>query len=260
MKTRAPWFACLYALAACSEMGGHGAKWPMRNAGPAVAAGPSAPEPSGIERQAVCVGSRSWSAGELGDTLLYRSRRNGKTLEVGYFVYWSTERPWGTNVGSFTLLPALATDAFYSHFLYVFPGVKDAIYGPADIEGVSVDYEERPDGSLSVVGGRADDGNHHPVRLSREDLVDSRGRVVLLTEVWSHQLGAHGGGRFADAVGSNVTCYGETSVRPMTAEVARAFRLGSEEDPLRAKAAWGVRAPGPVAASAKELRVESAHR
>ncbi|HEX7671896.1 MAG TPA: hypothetical protein VF395_20015 [Polyangiaceae bacterium] len=248
MKIRAPWFACLYVLAACSEVGGQGAKWPTRNAGAADA---GVREPIGIERQAVCVGSRSWSAGQLGDTLLYRSRRNGNTLEVGYFVYWSTERPWGANVGSFTLLPALATDAFYSHFLYVFPGVKDALYGPADIEGVSVDYEERVDGSLSVIGGRADDGNHRPVLLSRDDLLDSRGRVVLLTEVWSHQLGAHGGGRFADAADNEVTCYGEGTVRPMTVEIARAYRLGSEQEPRRAKAAWGERAPRVLTASGK---------
>jgi hypothetical protein len=57
--------------------------------------------------------------------------------------------------------------------------------------------------------------------------------------VWSHQLGAHGGGRFSDEGGHKMRCYDHRSLRPMTDDVARAFRLGDERQPLRAKPAWG---------------------
>jgi hypothetical protein len=126
----------------------------------------------------------------------------------------------------------------YSHFLYLFPGLKDALYGPGDIEGVLVEFEERQDGSLQVVGGMADDGNHAPVRLSREDLLDSKGRVVLLTDVWSHQLGAHGAAEFANTAGNELKCYQKSSLQPMTEKIAREFRMGSERQPLRGKPAW----------------------
>jgi hypothetical protein len=170
--------------------------------------------------------------------VLYRTRRIGKKIAVGYFVYWSEERPWGSNVVSYTVLPALATDAVYSHFLYLFPGIKDALYGPGDVEGAQVVYEQREDGSLDVVSGRADDGNHMPVALSRADLLDSKGRVVLLTDVWSHQLGAHGGAAFADNAEHTLKCYQRSSLRPMTELVARAFRMGNERQPLRGSPAW----------------------
>jgi len=195
-----------------------------------------------IEQQPVCVGSRRWSAGKLGDTILYRHRRVGRKLEVGYFVYWSTERPWGRNVLSYTVVPALLIDAAYSHFLWVLPGFKDVLHGAADVEGVRVELEER-DGVLDVVGGTADDGFHHGVKLSREDLVDSQGRIVLLTDVWSHQFGAHGGGAFAEDPRASLRCYRGPAVRPMTKDIAQAFRLGSESAPRRAKPAWQIGVP-----------------
>ena len=198
----------------------------------------------------MCVGARSWSAGSLGETVLYRTRRVGNRIAVGYFVYWSEERPWGDNSLSYAVLPALAVDAVYSHFLYVFPGLKDAMYGSGDIEGVQVLYEQRPDGSLDVVSGRADDGNHEPVVLTRSDLLDAKGRVVLLSDVWSHQLGAHGAGTFADRSPIELKCYEKSSLRPMTELVARAFRLGSADHPLRGNPAWfdpGVPEPIPTA-------------
>ena len=191
-----------------------------------------------IVEQPVCVGARSWSAGSLGETVLFRSRRVGNRIAVGYFVYWSEERPWGDNLASYTVLPALAVDAVYSHFLYVFPGLKDAIYGAGDVEGVQVLYEQRPDGSLDVVSGRADDGNHGAVALSRSDLLDSKGRVVLLTDVWSHQLGAHGAASFAEHSSPELKCYTKASLQPMTELVARAFRLGNARAPLRGTPAW----------------------
>jgi hypothetical protein len=188
--------------------------------------------------QAVCVGARSWSAGSLGDTVLFRTHRQGNRITVGYFVYWSEERPWGQNSLSYTVLPALAVDAVYSHFLYVFPGLKDAMYGTGDIEGVQVTYEQRADGTLDVVSGRADDGDHGAVALSRSDLLDAKGRVVLLSDVWSHQLGAHGAASFADRSLLELKCYEKASLRPMTELVARAFRLGNDRHPLRGNPAW----------------------
>jgi hypothetical protein len=102
---------------------------------------------------------------------------------------------------------------------------------------VRVELEDR-DGALHVVQGTADDGTHQPVKLSREDLVDAKGRIVLLTDVWSHQLGAHGGGEFAADPARQLRCYDHATLRPMTDDVARAFRLGDEKAPRRAKPAW----------------------
>ncbi len=211
-----------------------------------------------IERQPVCVGSRRWSAGELGETVLYTYRREGRRLYVGYFVYWSTERPWGDNVYSYTLFPALVTDAVYSHLLYVLPGTKDLLYGPADVEGATVVFEEREDGSLDVVEGLADDEFHGAVRLSRSDLLDG-GRVVLLTEAWSHQLGGHGGSRFARSGGA-LRCYEPSAVRPMTGEVAQSFRLGDEGRPLRARPAWHARNASYFARPGEERREVASRR
>ena len=225
---------CILALAltGCAASSRESA-WPK----PALTSQRSADDARVVE-QPVCVGGRSWSAGSLGDTVLYRTRRVGNRIAVGYFVYWSEERPWGKNVVSYTVLPALAVDGVYSHFLYIFPGLKDALYGSADVEGVQVLYEQRPDGSLEIVSGRADDGNHAQVLLSRADLLDSKGRVVLLTDVWSHQLGAHGAASFADHSAPVLKCYSKSSLQPMTELVARAFRLGNERQPLRANPAW----------------------
>ncbi len=170
--------------------------------------------------------------------MLFRTRRMGNRIAVGYFVYWSEERPWGDNLVSYTVLPALAVDAVYSHFLFVFPGIKDAMYGSGDVEGAQVVYQQRPDGSLEVVNGRADDANHAPVSLSRSDLLDSKGRVVLLSDVWSHQLGAHGGARFAEGSPAGLKCFAKSSLQPMTELVARAFRLGNVRQPLRGNPAW----------------------
>jgi hypothetical protein len=211
-----------------------------------------------VVEQPVCVAARSWSAGALGDTVLYRARRVGNRIRVGYFVYWSEERPWGDNSLSYTVLPALAVDAVYSHFLYVFPGLKDALYGAGDVEGVQVLYEQRADGSLDVVSGHADDGNHEPVALSRADLLDEKGRVVLLTDVWSHQLGAHGGGKFADRSPAALKCYAKSSLRPMTEGVARAFRLGTDREPLRANPAWIEPGPLDPAKAVEQLAITKA--
>lgn len=221
-----------FALAGCA-VPPRNAAWPQ----------PAALEPRSLDdarvvEQPICVGMRSWSAGTLGDTVLYRTQRVGKKIAVGYFVYWSEERPWGDNGLSYAVLPALATDAVYSHLLWLFPGIKDALYGPGDVEGVQVLYEQGADGSLSVVSGRADDGNHTPVFLSRADMLDRQGRIVVLSDVWSHQLGSLGAASFAASHQTPLKCYDKSALRPMTEVVARAFRLGNEHDPLRGNPAW----------------------
>jgi hypothetical protein len=226
------------ALSACMDGGATDVRWPEPTSAASPRTGSGASDCDWIGHQPICVGSRSWSAGTLGNSMLFRYRRAGHTVEVGYFVYWSTERPWGANTETYTLLPALATDAFYSHFLYVFPGAKDVLYGPGDIEGASIQFEELDDGTRRVLGGTADDGHHSTVALSPDDLLDEKGRLVLLTDVWSHQLGAHGGARFAHTPGSEIRCYHGAALHPMTTEVARVFRLGDAEKPLRAKPAW----------------------
>jgi len=237
----------LLALSGCAVAPRHAA-WPE----PAPSEQRSADDARVVE-QPVCVGARSWSAGALGDTVLYRTRRSGNRITVGYFVYWSEERPWGNNSLSYTVLPALAVDAVYSHFLYVFPGLKDAMYGTGDIEGIQVSYEQRPDGSLDVLNGRADDGNHSRIDLSRADLLDAKGRVVFLTDVWSHQLGAHGGAALADRSQLELKCYEKASLRPMTEMVARAFRLGNDRQPLRGNPAWLEPTLPEVAPSAEQV-------
>lgn len=196
-----------------------------------------------IEAQPVCVVSEVWSAGRLGQSVLYHYRRDGDLLQVGYFVYWSTERPWGNNALTYTGIPALLTDAFYSHFLFALPGARRILYGPGDVEGARVDYRIRPDGSLEVLGGLANDATHKQVKLTRSDLLDKSGRVVLMTKVWSHQLGAHGGAAYASRPGAAPRCFREGSLEPLSSRVAQALRLGTERAPLRAVPAWRLAPP-----------------
>jgi hypothetical protein len=190
-----------------------------------------------IQKQPLCVASSVRSSGALGDTVLYRYRRDGDTLYVGYFVYFSTERPWGDNRLTREVLPALAIDAFYSHFLFVLPGVQRMLYGPADIEGALVRYRIVGD-RLLAEGARADDEGHHPVRLAEDEISAPDGRVVLLTETWSHQLGAHDGVRRVGAGAAASRCFAGASLLPLSESVAESFRLGSESAPHRAKPAW----------------------
>jgi hypothetical protein len=203
-----------------------------------------------IRNLPVCVTAHSWSAGELGRSLLYHYERHGRTLTVGYFAYWTTERPWGNNALSYSVLPALFIDAFYSHFFFLFPGMQRVLHGPGDIEGARVVYEQRDDGGWTPVSAVADDGFHREVPLSRDDFVDRRGRVVLMTDVWSHQLGASGARTFAE--GNSVTCFDHDAMEPITDEIAQDFRLGSREEPRRARPAWrlGARADAPATENA----------
>src|SRR5580704_6195931 len=131
-----------------------------------VAALPKSPGPRGspteeqaaIERQPVCVGSAIASAGTLSDVLYYRAeaRPDGK-VAVGYFAFFSEERPWGNNWLSWSLIPALAVDMVYSRAFWVAPGLQRAIHGAGDIEGISVFYRREADGLLSVDHAIVDD-------------------------------------------------------------------------------------------------------
>lgn len=233
------WYAALVFVLALATVGGPKATWPTVEAESQAEHEPDH-DRALIEKQPVCIASSVWSAGSPGETLLYHYRREGKRLYVGYFAHWSAERPWGANALTYAVLPAMAVDMVYSHFMFVLPGANAWLRGPGDVEGATVVYEERDDGSLEPIGGAADDWLHRDVALSAEDLIGHDGRVVLTTDVWSHQLGLRGA---AKAKAKSIRCYEGASLRPMTAEVVESFGLGSQEAPRRARPAWSLNAP-----------------
>jgi hypothetical protein len=177
-----------------------------------------------IEAQPVCVASTVHSAGELGPALLYRRARlpDGR-LVVGYYAFFSEERPWGNNWLTWLLVPALAVDLVYTRGLFVGPGLQRAAYGRADVEGFRVVYGSDGRGGLRAESAVADDDRHRGAALGRGDLfaVDPE-RITLVTDTWSHHLGARVGG-----VGEVVyrRCYGAGSIRPIDGEVVRRFNL-----------------------------------
>jgi hypothetical protein len=188
-------------------------------------------EQARIEAQPVCIGSVTHSAGTLSDVLYYRAvARDDGRIEVGYFAFFSEERPWGNNWMTWSVLPALAIDLVYSRTLLVLPGVQRALYGPGDVEGVGAVYDPMPDGTLHLVEARADDGHHRPVSLSRADAysIDSE-RPTFYSDVWSHQLGGRGAHSPADLTYER--CYGEGSIRPLPDSVARTFRVDTVRAP-----------------------------
>ncbi|MCL2448091.1 MAG: hypothetical protein FWD17_03995, partial [Polyangiaceae bacterium] len=90
---------------------------------PPVARFERTPEEARIEAQPICIGSTTHSAGDLSDVLYYRAiARDDGRIEVGYFAFFSEERPWGNNWMTWTVLPALAVDLTYSRTLLVAPG------------------------------------------------------------------------------------------------------------------------------------------
>lgn len=204
------------------------------------------PDDAAIVAQPLCIVSKTDSFGTLGDSVLYVRSRQGKRLRVGYFVYWSAERPWGPNVQTYTLLPSLAIDTTYTHFLFVAPGLQRVLYGAGDVEGATIEYEVSEDGRLSVLGAFADGEGHGEVELQASELVTRDGRVALMTDVWSHQLGARDAGRHADRPGTYRVCFGGDRLRPLDAATAREFRLGSATHPLRARPAWRAVALSPA--------------
>lgn len=200
--------------------------------------GASAPPPADaddalVRAQPVCVMSTLDSAGELGSSLVVRHRRDGDRLWVSYFAYWSSERPWGDK----PFLASLAIDAFYSHFLFFLPGLRHALYGPGDVEGVTVVYRE-VEGRLEIIEGYGDDEYHRAVHLGPEDLTGSDKHTLLLTSWWSHQLGGRGAPRIAREPSTSRRCFEGPSLVPLTNEIAQAFRLGNAQKPLRARRAW----------------------
>lgn len=234
----------LTLMVSCLSIGSP--SWPTPRTGsaverPAQPADASTTDDTNIVRTLpVCVASRSWSAGELGQSVLFHFRREGRKLTVGYFVYWTTERPWGENALSYSVLPAFFIDAFYSHLFFLFPGAQRVLFGPGDVEGARVVYEQEDDGRWTPVSAVANDAFHHEVALAPYDFIDTKGRVVLLTDVWSHQLGASGARSLPADRRDRMTCFGGDSISPLTDEIASVFRLGSSSNPRRAGAAWKI--------------------
>lgn len=194
-----------------------------------------------IRRVPICiVSTQSW-AGELGASILFRVQATGKdTVRIGYFAYWSTERPWGNNTLTRWFIPALAIDAFYSHLLFVLPGVQRLMYGAGDVEGVRIAYRIVRDSRLVPTSIIADGELHREVALDLTEAVDEEGKILLLNDIWSHQLGGRQA-LFRARTGAHQRCYQRESIRPLTDEVVADFRLGSSNDPRRAGPAWGTR-------------------
>ena len=100
-------------------------------------------------------------------------------------------------------------------------------------------YEIGADRELHPKFAIAENRLHEAVRLEADELVDEKGRVILLSDVWSHQLGGHRPAERARSAAS-MSCFGGDSLEPLTAKSPMTFRLGSESAPQRAKAAWRV--------------------
>lgn len=199
----------------------------------AGARSPSALE-AAIEAQPVCVGSTVQSFGELGPALLYHAtqRADGR-VEVGYYVFYSEERPWGNNWLTWTLVPALAVDLVYTKMLMIAPGAQRLLYGKGDVEGFRILYDALPGGALRAREGASDDTYHRPTRLDRATLFSSvPGRLTVLTEGWNHHLGARGAGARAPV---SLRCYEQSSIRPLTDDVAREFHLERRAGPARGR-------------------------
>ena len=234
----------------------HEGALPAASASSAAQAESSSDEAAAIEQREICVGSSVASSGDLGDTLYYRAAMlpDGK-LAVGYFAFFSEERPWGNNWMTWTVLPALAVDMVYTRSMMVGPGIQRAMYGKGDVEGFRIIYEVRPDGTLEVESAVADDGSHDPVRLDRADVMalDSK-RPTLYSDVWSHQLG--GRGLRDKAALSYVRCYGRGHVRPLTDALSADFALAGRAPPAHVEALGGrvLGAPLPVTAQASAPR------
>ncbi len=196
-----------------------------------------------IEAQPVCIGSTVHSAGELGGALLYRStRRPDGRVEVGYYAFFSEERPWGNNWLTWSVLPALALDLVYTRGLLVGPGLQRAAYGRADVEGFRVIYTVDGAGGLRAESAVADDDRHHRADLTREDLLAADpARITLATSTWSHHLGAR-----VERLGDLVyrRCYGPGTLRPLDGEAVQRWNLDRRAWPAAALGAARVGGDG----------------
>jgi hypothetical protein len=222
---------CALLAGAVSLAGFDPPKWPVPAAHAAVKSTPG--DDALVRSQSVCVLNTRDSAGELGPSIVERHRREGDRLIVSYFVYWTSERPWGDK----PWFLSLAIDAFYSHFLFVLPGLRHALYGPGDVEGVTVVYRDRGD-HLEIVEGYGDDEYHRPVQLGPEDLTGRERETLLMTTSWSHQLGGRGAASYERGARASQRCFAGDELVPLTSDIANRFWLGSPSAPLRARKAW----------------------
>jgi hypothetical protein len=213
-----------------------------------LAALPPTPGPVGartadqaaIERQPVCIGSSVRSSGALSDVLYYRAVATGDgDIVVGYFAFFSEERPWGNNWLTWSIAPALAVDLVYSRSLLVAPGIQRAMYGAGDVEGVAVVYERSEGAPLRIDHALAEDRSEKVITLSREDVLalDPQ-RPTFYTEIWSHQLGGRGARSRSDL--AYVRCYEGDRIRPLPDSVSRAFRIDGRASPAHVER-WGGR-------------------
>jgi hypothetical protein len=223
-------------LALASIEGGHLGSLPP----PPGPRGASSVMQAAIEAKPVCIGSSVESAGTLGDVLYYRATTlSDGPIAVGYFAFFSEERPWGNNWLTWTLVPALAVDMVYSRALLIAPGIQRAMYGAGDVEGVSIVYDVRPDGSLSFDHATADDRNEHPVVISRDRAFALEPEhPVFYSDIWSHQLGGSGASSRRDLV--YMRCYEGDSIRPLPDDVARDYRVENRADPAHVEHLDGV--------------------
>ncbi len=203
--------------------------------------GPQTTEQAAIERQPICIGSAVRSAGTLSDVLYYRAEARGDGhVSVGYFAFFSEERPWGNNWLTWTVVPALAVDLVYSRALFVGPGVQRAMYGAGDVEGVEVDYDVEADGLLKVDHAVADDRTERPITLTRgEAYALDPDRPTFYSEVWSHQLGGRSVRSRSDL--AYVRCYEGDAIRPLPESVGRAFRVEGRAGPAHVERQGGRR-------------------
>lgn len=194
-----------------------------------------------IEQQPVCIGSSVESAGKLGDVLYYHAvALDDGRIAVGYFAFFSQERPWGNNWLTWSFFPALSVDLVYSRALLVAPGLQRVLYGAGDVEGVQLVYDVQGDGSLRVDHAVAEDRKEQTVVLSREDAfaIDPT-RPTFYTDIWSHQLGARGAHSPADLVYER--CFQGDSIRPLPEPVARQFHLDHRAVPAHVEEMGGRR-------------------
>ncbi|HEY3819216.1 MAG TPA: hypothetical protein VGL81_18735 [Polyangiaceae bacterium] len=206
---------------------------------PFAGALPTAPGPRGevtveqaaIESQPVCIGSSVRSAGKRSDVLYYRAvATTDGHIAVGYFAFYSEERPWGNNWLTWSVLPALAVDMVYTRALWVAPGFQRALYGAGDVEGVSIVYRLGADGSLTIDHALVDDGREHPHELSRKEVLAlDPARPTFYSDVWSHQLGGHAARSRKDLVEER--CYVGDAIRPLPEAMAKAYRVDEDRAP-----------------------------
>jgi hypothetical protein len=192
-----------------------------------------------IGRQPVCIGSLVRSAGKLGSALYYHHRwtHDGK-LVVGYYAFYSDERPWGNNWMTWLLLPALAIDLVYTRTFFIGPGYRQLAHGRGDVEGFRVIYKYDGNDTLSIDHAIADDANHRERRLERAELLRlDPARPTLYSETWSHQLGGRGARSLGDLAARR--CFGVGSIRPISHSIAQEFQLDRRARPASMAAMGG---------------------